>query len=759
VKKLVNIPFKLRRKIELKIWVLLLVIYLFPPIFDFLDSNHQYLDKDFWLLYLLPTVIFVYLKGYKVGILKKKNYKKQLELRKTKDLFESIFNNLDIAIWSIDKDKNMLLSKGVEYIYGQSRDKGLSNSDFWRNSIHPEDFSVVDEIDAKWDNIEGYEYEYRITRPNGEIRWIRDRGLPVINDDGFLERFDGSNIDITRQKKLEFDLKESEERYKILVENALVGVYLIQNFQVVYVNQWFSRILGIGKEELLGTNFIEYIKDDKKRLLIQFRDLIEGKVSFVIDKIQTKALDGSTKYLEVQANLTSINGEVAIIGIALDVTDRKKAQAELQYRANYDVLTGLPNMIYLNTYIKEKFQALKKEGLPITLMFFDLDRFKLINDSFGHRVGDQLLKIISNRLVDSIQDVGEVIRAGGDEFILYLPYTNKSQAMDLANYLLKYFSEPLILEEQEIRIAASIGVAFLEMHDSLDDLFQKASSALHVAKEYGRNQYQIYTTEFSQKSNRRLQLEQRLRKAMEKNELEVFYQPKINLYTNKVTGLEALARWTDPLLGAVSPAEFIPLAEETGIIISIGKWVLETVCKQNSEWQKKGLPPVHVCVNISSRQFLQDDFVKMVEQVLNESNLSPAYLNIEITEGVALYNVEDAIEKLMQLKQLGVSISLDDFGTGYSSLSYLKSLPIDYLKIDRSFINGIFNNKQDAAIIHSIISLSHTLGLRVVAEGVEEKNQIEILEQLNCDEIQGYYYAKPMSKINIEEFMSAFTFV
>jgi len=289
----------------------------------------------------------------------------------------------------------------------------------------------------------------------------------------------------------------------------------------------------------------------------------------------------------------------------------------------------------------------------------------------------------------------------------------------------------------------------------LEDMIQKASSALHVAKEYGRNQYQIYTSEFSKKSSRRLQLEQRLRKAIEKNELEVFYQPKINLYTNKVTGLEALARWNDPLLGAVSPAEFIPLAEETGIIISIGKWVLETVCKQNSEWQKKGLPPVHVCVNISSRQFLQDDFVKMVEQVLNESDLSPAYLNIEITEGVALYNVEDAIEKLMQLKQLGVSISLDDFGTGYSSLSYLKSLPIDYLKIDRSFINGIFNNKQDAAIIHSIISLSHTLGLRVVAEGVEEKNQIEILEQLNCDEIQGYYYAKPMSKINIEEFMSA----
>ncbi|MEH7302539.1 PAS domain S-box protein, partial [Neobacillus drentensis] len=369
---------------------------------------------------------------------------------------ESIFNNLDIAIWSINKEKNMLLSKGVENIYGQTREEGLNNTDFWRNSIHPEDFSVVKKIDEKWNDVEKYEFEYRITQPNGEVRWIRDRGLPVINEDGSLERYDGSNIDITRQKELEFHLKESEERYKILVENALVGVFLIQNFKMVFVNQWFTNILGISKEELLGTNFINYIRDDNKRLFKQFRKLKDGKVSFVIDKIQIKAHDGTTRYLEIQANLTTINRESAIIGIVLDVTDRKKAQAELHYRENHDILTGLPNMNYLNTFIKEEFQRFKKDGIPISIMFFNLDRFKLINDTFGHRVGDQLLKIISNRLVDSIQDVGAVIRAGGDEFILYLPYTIKSQATDLANYLLKYFSEPLILEDQEIRITASI---------------------------------------------------------------------------------------------------------------------------------------------------------------------------------------------------------------------------------------------------------------------------------------------------------------
>lgn len=738
---------KLVRDLDLKVWVLLLIIYIFPLLFVYIDHKNQFLNFFILFLYLLSTVF--------VGILVKKNKKKQLELIRTKDFMDSIFNNLDIAIWSINKDKNMLLSKGIEHIYGQTREEGLNNTDFWRNAIHPEDLFFVNKIDEKWEKLEDYEYEYRIKQPTGEVRWIRDRGLPVINMDGSLERYDGTNIDITRQKELESYLMESEERYKILVENALVGVYLLQNFQMVYVNKWFTNILGISKEDLLGTNFLNYIRDDNKRLISQFRELIAGKVPIVIDKIQIKANDGTTRYLEIQANLTTINGESAIIGIVLDVTDRKKAQAELNYRKNHDILTGLLNMNYLNTFVKQEVERFKKDGIPISMIFFNLDRFKLINDSFGHRVGDQLLKIISDRLVESIQDVGAVIRAGGDEFILYLPYTIKSQATDLANYLLKYFSEPLILEDQEIRITASIGLAFLEREDSLEDIIQKASSALHVAKEYGRNQYQIYTSEFSEKSTRRLQLEQRLRKALEKDELEVFYQPKIDLFTNKVTGLEALARWNDPLLGAVSPAEFIPLAEETGIIITIGKWVLETVCKQNSEWQKNGLTPVHVCVNISSRQFLQDDFVKMVEEVLRQSGLSPAYLNLEITEGVALYNMEDAIEKLIQLKQLGISISLDDFGTGYSSLSYLKSLPIDYLKIDRSFINGIFENKQDAAIIHSIISLSHTLGLRVVAEGVEDKNQIQILEQLNCDEIQGFYYARPLSKTNIEEFISA----
>ena len=250
-----------------------------------------------------------------------------------------------------------------------------------------------------------------------------------------------------------------------------------------------------------------------------------------------------------------------------------------------------------------------------------------------------------------------------------------------------------------------------------------------------------------------MQLEQRLRKALEQGRLEVYYQPKLDLFTNQVTGMEALTRWNDPILGAVSPTEFIPIAEETGMIVPIGKWVLETACKQNLEWQRNGYAPLHVCVNISSRQFLQDDFVNMIEHTLTSSELSPEYLNLEITEGIAIYNIDDAIQKLAKLKKLGIRISLDDFGTGYSSLSYIKSLPIDFLKIDRAFINGIAENNQDAAIIDSIISLAHSLDFRVVAEGVEDEKQLKILAAKACDEIQGFYFAKPLSSSYFPQFL------
>lgn len=776
-----------------------MIIYLFPIILDFKDPKDQYFHNVLWFFYLIPTLILAFNKGtfyggiatgtacslfliieyiqakefvqhdlimfivltivnilitFAVGILVKRNNEKQVQLNETKNLLERILNNLDIGIWSLNQNQNFLTSKGIGKIYGLSHKYELNNNDFWRRSIHPEDQYITEEIDKKWEEMLDYEYEYRINRPNGEIRWILDRGIPVFKENGEFVRYDGTNVDITRQKELEFSLKESEEKYKHLLEKALVGVYLIQHNEIIYINQWFRKFIGLAEQELLGADFIEFIKKEERvRVIANFKKLIEGQETFFIDEIQIITQDGTTRYLELQATLTTINGSKAISGIALDVTDKKKTKDELVYIAYHDAQTGLPNMLYLTRYVTEEFNLSKTAGKPICMMFFNLDRFKLINDSFGHQTGDQLLRMIATRLKKSTNHIGTVLRAGGDEFIIYLPDTNPSQAKDFARLLLKSFSEPFHLNKQEIRIAASIGIAIVQKNDTLDDAVQKASTALHFAKESGRNRYQFYSFKFGELSNRRLQLEQGLRKALEYSELELFYQPKLDIFTNQITGMEALMRWNNPLLGEVSPMEFIPIAEETGMIISIGKWALETACKDNSEWQRNRNRPLHVCVNISSKQFLQEDFVEMIEQILTESKLSPDYLNLEITEGIALYNIKDAISKLEKLKRLGVSISLDDFGTGYSSLSYIKSLPIDYLKIDRTFINGIFENNEDVAIINSIITLSQSLGLRVVAEGVEDEQQLMILKRMRCDEIQGFYYSKPMSSIHFEQFL------
>ena len=796
---MLKVSKKVYREIPFKTLILLAVFYLFPPLIDYIDFQDQYFQNALWFFYLIPTLLIAYNKGTKygglatgassllflviesfqtngiskheviiffemttinllvsilVGMFVKSKRQKQRELSLTKNLLESVFHHLDIGIWSINNSKSLLMSKGIEKIYGLPRDTDLQNNRFWKNSIHPDDLHITAEIDKKWESQEDYEYEYRIIRPNGEIRWIRDRGLPVFNEHGEHERYDGTNVDITRQKELEFHLKESEKRYKHLVENSIVGVFMIQEKKLVYVNQWLAKTLGLTQEELLGTSLLDYFKEaDRLRVVSRFQKLLEEQESSFVDQIQTVDDVEAATYLEIQATLTSINGSSAIIGIALDVTDKKKAKDELEYFAYHDTLTGLPNKLYLMNELSKQFYRSASLGLPVYILYLNLDRFKLINDSFGHRAGDQLIQLVSKRLLDSIEPNGMAIRAEGDEFFIYLPDTNEQLALETARSLLNVLSEPYCLINQEIQVTASIGIASLEDDDDLEELVQKAGSALHFAKDFGGNQYQLYSSEIGQQVNRKLQLEQRLRKALEQNNLEVVYQPKLHVFSNRITGMEALLRWNDPILGVVSPSEFIPIAEETGMIISIGKWVLEMACQQNREWEKSGYPPIIVCVNISSRQFLQDDFVNMVEQVLKDTDLSPEYLNLEITERIALYNIDDAIEKLQQLKQLGVSISLDDFGTGYSSMSYLKMLPIDFLKIDRSFTTGIFEDIQDLAIINSIISLSHSLGMTVVAEGVEGENQLKVLSELGCDEIQGYYYAKPLPVSEFKQFL------
>ncbi|NRD76914.1 EAL domain-containing protein [Bacillus sp. BRMEA1] len=786
-------------KLFSKRWIAILLLYFIPAVLDLVDPFDLLFHNIFWFFYLIPTLIMTFSFGTQygfiatgigstilfiiesiqrddliheefiafveltivnilitvvVGLLVKRINEKQAQLNETKNLLESIFNHLDIGIWSLKEGQSFLKSKGIEKIYQMPREYMISNKNFWREAIHPDDLFITNVIGEKIKQQKDYEYEYRIIRPSGEVRWMRDRGVPVFDENGTLIRYDGTNVDITRQKELEFQLRESEEKYKSLLENMLVGVFLIQNSELVYVNNWLTNILGLTEENLLGTNFFDYIMDEEKQHLIsEFKKLIDGETAFLVEKIQLKSKSGSSIYLELQSVLTTTNGSPGIIGIALDVTDELKVKAEIEHIAYHDSLTDLFNMNYLTHQLTHEFMLNKENHIPSCLMFFNLDRFKLINESFGHQIGDQVLKMVAEKLQNLTQPEARIIRAGGDEFILYLPYINSDQAKSQAEVILQEFSKPIYLEEMDVRLSARMGITVVQEEDLIEDAIRKASSALHFLKEDGRNRYQFYSEEFVKKANRKLLIEQGLRRALEEELLEVFYQPKLDLNTNQITGMEALLRWSDPILGWVSPAEFIPIAEETGLINPIGKRVLEEACRQNFEWNQLGYTSMHVCVNISSKQFIQDDFVHMIELILLETGLKPECLNLEITEGIALYNIKETINKLLELKELGVSVSLDDFGTGYSSLSYIKSLPINFLKIDRSFITDIFSNHQDAAIINAIISLAHSLDFKVVAEGVETEQQLELLAKMGCDEIQGYYIAKPMAPADFKTFL------
>ncbi|MCH8020275.1 EAL domain-containing protein [candidate division KSB1 bacterium] len=432
--------------------------------------------------------------------------------------------------------------------------------------------------------------------------------------------------------------------------------------------------------------------------------------------------------------------------------ESKRLQRHLAY---HDALTILPNRHLLHDRLQQALAQSKRSGKLAALLFLDLDGFKRINDTLGHGIGDLLLKSVAKRLKTTVRQVDTVARLGGDEFTIVLLEINHAQdAKDVAQKILKVISQPYKIEEHELFVTASVGISIYPDDGSdIESLIRKADIAMYRAKGQGKNNYQVYNLSMDAKFFERLTLENSLRKAVENEELVAYYQPQVDLRTGEITGVEALVRWQHQKFGLVPPDKFIPLAEETGVILEIDEWMMKTACRQIKNWEREGIANIRVAVNLSTRQFRQKNLTEKVAQILNDSAVQPENLCLEITENEVMHNIETTVEILQALKKMGVLLSLDDFGTGYSSLSYLKRFPIDILKIDRTFVNGIPSDRDDTAISTAIVVLAHSMELQVIAEGVEEPEQIAFLQSLQCDEIQGFYFSRPLNAETVTDLL------
>lgn len=437
-----------------------------------------------------------------------------------------------------------------------------------------------------------------------------------------------------------------------------------------------------------------------------------------------------------------------------DITERDKFEKELEYQAKHDSLTGLPNRILLLDKIRNAIKKSEENHSYFALMFLDLDRFKLINDSLSHAVGDELLNVTADRLQGVMRGDDIVARLGGDEFVVVVNnLPDKAQAIVKAKQILEVFQEPFKISDRKVNVTASIGISLYPADgQTVDVLLRNADSAMYRAKELGANNFQFYTKDMNAHTLEKLEKETELHHAIANNELVLSYQPQYDLTQDKMVAVEALVRWNHPKKGILLPIDFIPLAEETGLIVSIGEWVLRTACRQNKKWQDEGLTPIRIGVNVTLQQFKQQNLVQLVKSVLDETQLSPEYLELELTENVIISSKE-VMRTVSELKNLGITIAIDDFGTGYSSLSYLKRIPLDRLKIDSSFIQHIQSKADDDVIVRAVIAMAKSLDLEVLAEGVETEHQLNFLKKNNCGEIQGFYFSKPLNEEELKKIL------
>jgi diguanylate cyclase (GGDEF)-like protein/PAS domain S-box-containing protein len=524
------------------------------------------------------------------------------------------------------------------------------------------------------------------------------------------------------------------------------------------VNQRCARLLGAAsREDLIGKPLVDVLHPSSRDVALEHvRQVVEEKRTTSRLEERMITLDGRAIDVEVSATPLLYERKPSILAVLHDITERKIADQQLAFLAQYDALTGLPNRALFRDRLSLALARAVRKKRPLAVLFVNLDHFKETNDSLGRGAGDEVLLATAALLKDTLSDVDTIARLGGDEFTVILESIDDAHhAAALAERVKQAFANPFQLRGQDIFVTASMGISFHspEAHD-VDALLQTAEIAMYHAKDAGRNGFVFYAPEMNAEAGRRLNMTALLRRALERQELILHYQPKCDTRTGRIVGVEALARIDSDELGLIPAARFIPLAEETGLIFPIGEWALRTACTQVKAWQWRGFPPLTVSVNLSPRQLQQNDLVKTIANVLEQTGLDGHLLELEITEVMAMRNLDEYIERLKAIRRLGVTLAIDDFGTGYSSLAHLAKLPIRALKIDHSFTLAMQENPDAMTLVSTILTLARSLGLKVIAEGVETKEQEKILRLLRCDEIQGYFVSRPLSAEAIPGFLN-----
>ena len=693
--------------------------------------------------------------------------RKLREVRAREERFRQIADNVREVFFMIsaETDEILYISPAYEEVWGRSCQSLYEDPESWLMAIHPEDSGkALATLETQFRTGDEFKEDYRIIRPDSSIRWVSVRAFPVRNAEGRFNRFVGIAEDITQRKLAEEAVRKSEEQFRLTFESAPIGMAITTlDGKFKRVNQSLCEALDYTKSELLRLSFtdISHPEDLEFHLSLE-QKLANGEESdFQIEKRYIAKNGRSVDTLVKVVMVRDSNGQpLHFNNQIVDITERKKMERQLFHDALHDALTGLPNRALFMDRLEHELKRTKTQSNYLfAVLFLDLDRFKVVNDSMGHLVGDKLLVEIARRLENCVRPTDTVARLGGDEFTILLENISDVEiATRVAEKIYQSLTIPFSLENYELFTTASIGIA-LSSHgyDKPEDILRDADLTMYSAKERGKARYEVFDRSMHTRAIERLHLENDLRRGIEREEFAVYYQPITSLSTGRISGFEALARWHHPERGFVSPGEFIPVAEETGLIIPLGNWLLEEACRQLRTWELKypEHPPIKISVNLSGKQLRESSLIEQIDRVLTKTQLSPLRLKLEITESVLMENLEAVTQTLLKLRERKIQLSIDDFGTGYSSLSYLHRFPVDTLKIDRSFVNEIRSGQENSAIVKAIVTLAHMLNMDVIAEGIETTAQLAQLKLLKCEHGQGYFFSKPLSTEEAEALIAS----